>query len=276
MIQIGKTNLLRVCRLAGKHVYLDGGAFGEIALIDDHRCERVELDQNLSVFIYHDTHSQLVATVAQPSVEVGQCAFLTVVSLTPVGAFLDWGLAKDLLLPFGQQRQSVKEGQRVLVRVMLDKYSQRVIASTRIDAYIEEQSTDFSSGQAVELLITGTTQMGIKAIVNNTHWGILYANEVFQPLVPGQRIGGFIKKIRKDRKIDLSLYPPGYAGVAKVCEQIIDRLNEHEGYLMLTDKSSPEAIYSVFKVSKKIYKKAIGALYKQRRIVIEPRGIRLI
>ncbi|MBL4827353.1 MAG: GntR family transcriptional regulator [Spongiibacteraceae bacterium] len=276
MLNIGQINRLQVCDKRDEGVYLDGGESGPILLPPCEVAQTCESGQSLDVFVYHDAKARLVATADKPLAMVGQCAYLKIVSLTNVGAFLDWGLPKDLLLPFGEQRFDLQQGQRVLVRVFLDEQTQRVVATTRVDDFLEDESTDFSCGQAVELLITGDTQLGTKAIVDNSHWGVLYNNEVFQTLTRGQRIDGFIKKIRNDKKIDLSLYAPGYEKIAGVCEQIITVLKAHEGFIMITDKSAPEAIYSVFKVSKKVYKKAVGALYKQRRIVIEQQGIRLV
>lgn len=268
-------NRLPVCHHAGENVYLDGGSLGPILL---HETEGADcaLGDELDVFVYHGTGNQLQATLRRPHVLAGEFAYLTVVSLTPVGAFLDWGLDKDLLLPYGEQRYEVSEGKKVLVHVLIDKHTQRVIASTRVDKFLREESTDLKAGDCVDLLVTEPTPIGVKAIVNNQYWGILYKSELFRALTSGQRVTGFIKKIRDDSKIDLTLYEPGYAKVAPVCEQIIEILKANDGFMMMTDKSPPEAVYAVFKVSKKVYKKALGALYRQRRIAIERQGIRLI
>jgi uncharacterized protein len=276
MAEIGRLNRLTIAKIGAAGAYLDTENFGSVLLPADEVPGSCAVGSDLDVFIYHDTKNRLAATTQKPSVMVDEFAWLKVVSLTNVGAFLDWGLSKDLLLPFGEQRYELQEGREVLVRVFVDQHTQRIAATTRVDDYLQDESAEFKAGQAVDLLITGQTEMGFKAIVDNSHWGVLYSNELFQPLARGQRLGGFIKKIRDDKRIDLTLNEPGYGKIAKVCEQIITALKEHDGFIMMTDKSSPEAVYSVFKVSKKVYKKAVGALYKQRRIAIEKQGIRLL
>jgi predicted RNA-binding protein (virulence factor B family) len=275
MATIGLVNELRVIRKTDNGVYLDGGQLGEILLPQSYVPAHCPLNSVLEVFVYLDSEDRLVATTKMPYVMVGEFAWLKVVSVNNVGAFLDWGLPKDLLLPYGEQKYEPQVGRKVMVRVYLDN-TNRLAASTRIDDFLEEEATDFKPGQAVELLIAERTELGYKAIVNNSHWGVLYSNELFQPIEKGQRLNGYIKKIRLDKKIDLSLSQPSHQEMVKVAEQIIAALKQHDGYMMISDKTSPETIYSVFKVSKKIYKKAVGSLYKQRRIVIEKQGIRLI
>jgi len=198
-----------------------------------------------------------------------------VVSLNYVGVFLDWGLPKDLLVPFSEQHHELEVGKSYLVKVFLDDKN-RIAATTKIDRFITDESLDFTVGQKVSLLITDKTELGVKAIVNNTHWGMLYGNELFQPLRKGQKIDGYIKQIREDHKIDLILQQPGYGKVLLLTDNILNKLKENGGVLMLSDKSQPEAIYAVFGVSKKVFKQAIGALYKQQLISLDKTGIRLI
>ncbi|MFA7555456.1 MAG: S1-like domain-containing RNA-binding protein [Spongiibacteraceae bacterium] len=275
MATIGLFNQLSVVRNSEFGVYLDGEQLGDILLPNRSVPEGCKIGDELNVFIYLDSEDRLVATLDKPLVMVGEFAWLTVLSVTNVGAFLDWGLPKDLLLPFAEQKYPPEVGRRVMVRVYLDN-SNRLAASTRIDDFLEEESDDFVAGQEVDLLITDSTDLGYKAIVDNSHWGVLYSNELFQNISKGQRIRGYIKRIREDRKIDLTLDKPGFERIPGVAEQILATLKEHDGFMLLTDKSSPETIRSLFKVSKKVYKKAIGTLYKQRLIDIEEKGIRLI
>ncbi len=283
MAAIGRVNQLKVIRETDIGLFLDGGQLGEIVLPQRYvsadfwggKDAQGGLVKSVEVFIYLDSNDEPVATTEKPLVMEGEFAWLKVVSVTKVGAFLDWGLPKDLLLPYGEQKYPPEEGKRVMVRVYLDN-TNRLAASTRLDSFLEEESSGFKAGQQVQLLIAESTELGYKAIVENSHWGMLYSNELLQPISKGQRLTGIIKKIRPDKKIDLSLSERGHSQLDEVAEQIITTLKQHDGYMMLTDKSPPEAIYSVFKVSKKVYKKAVGSLYKQRRIVIEKQGIRLL
>jgi predicted RNA-binding protein (virulence factor B family) len=197
-----------------------------------------------------------------------------VVSLNYVGAFLDWGLPKDLLVPFSEQHHELEVGKSYLVKVFLDDQN-RIAATTKIDQFITDTATDFTVGQKVSLLITDKTELGVKAVINNTHWGILYENELFQPVKKGQKLDGYIKQIREDHKIDLVLNQPGYGKVLSLTDTILLKLKQNNGVLKLSDKSPPEAIYALFGVSKKVFKQAIGALYKQQLITIDKAEIRL-
>jgi uncharacterized protein len=206
----------------------------------------------------------------------GDFALLKVVAVNSVGAFLDWGLSKDLLVPFSEQRPLMEKGKSYIVRIYIDKQSNRITATTRLDRYLDNTPGNFHAGQEVKLLICNQTDIGYKAIINGTHWGVLYSNEVFQPLKRGQKTEGYIKKVRDDNKIDLSLHKPGYKKVGDVTETILNVLKKKDGFLPVTDKSSPEIIYKLFGVSKNTYKKAIGAIYRKRLITIENNGIKLI
>lgn len=276
LVDIGQFNSLTVIETLDHSVRLDAGDGGSVLLAGRAAPADCQPGDVLDVFVYVDAHDRLAATTEAPLACVGEFAWLKVVAVNEVGAFLDWGLPKDLLLPYGEQKYPPEVGKRVMVKVLLHERTQRIIASTRIDSFVEEEAENLKNGQPVSILISDKTELGFKAIVDNRFWGVLYANEVYQPLTKGQRLTAYIKQIRPDQKIDLTLAEPGYATIPSLAEQIISRLREHDGFLMLTDKSSPETIRAVFKVSKKAYKKAVGALYKQRRIVIEDKGIRLI
>ena len=275
MVAIGRFNQLEIVNNNDAGVLLEAGEFGQILLPKRFVGNQAKLGDELTVFIYLDSEDRLIATTETPHACEGDFAWLKVVEVNQVGAFLDWGLPKDLLLPFAQQKTPPAEGKRVLVKIYLDN-SHRLAATSRIDKYLKEESTGYKVGQLVDLIIADKTELGFKAIVDNAYWGMLYNNELFQPLKKGERVKGYIKRVREDKKLDITLTQPGYEKISAVAEQIIAVLKEHDGYLMITDKSTPETIRSVFRISKKVYKKAIGALYKQRRIAIEDNGIRLL
>jgi predicted RNA-binding protein (virulence factor B family) len=274
MINIGKINKLTVVKLLGVDVYLSDGISGKVLLADRKTSKNYQVGDTLDVFVYVDSAGHLAATTQIPLAEVGDIVWLKVVSLNYVGAFLDWGLPKDLLVPFSEQYHEMEVGQSYLVKLFLDEQN-RIAATTKIDKVLSEQSTDFEVGQKVSLIIADKTDLGVKAIINNSHWGLLYENELFQPVRKGQKLDGYIKQIREDYKIDLSLHQPGYGKVVSLGDKILAKLKANNGVLMLSDKSSPELIYAAFGVSKKVFKQAIGALYKQQLITIDKSGIRL-
>lgn len=276
MINIGKINTLNISEQHDTAVYLDGGASGKVLLADKKPPRNCQVGEALTVFVYLNSEGQLSATTTTPLALVDDIALLKVISLNYVGAFLDWGLPKDLLVPFSEQHHELEVGKSYLVKVFLDE-KKRIAATTKIDSFITDEAVDFTVGQKVSLLITDKTELGVKAIINNTHWGMLYGNELFQPLRKGQKLEGYIKQIREDHKIDLILQQPGYGKVLSLTDNILLKLKENGGTLMLSDKSPPEAIYAVFGVSKKVFKQAIGALYKKQLITLDKTaGIKLI
>jgi len=276
MAEIGKINHLKVVKELSFGLYLDGGAHGEILLPVRYIPEGTKVGDEIDVFIYYDSEDRIIATTEKPYVMVDDFALLKVISVNQVGAFLDWGLPKDLLVPFREQKQTMQEGRWYIVRVYLDKASKRIAASAKIDSFLDNLPPDYQEGQEVDLIICNETELGYKAIVNRLHWGMLYKSEVFQPLERGQRVKGFIKKIREDEKIDVSLAKPGYGKVDLLSEKILDYLRNNKGFMDVTDKSSPETIYSLFGISKKAFKMTIGGLYKRGYIMLEDQGIRLI
>ena len=275
MLNIGKINTLIVVKKQGPDVYLDNGTSAKVLLADKKLPENCQVGDALDVFVYIDSEGHLAATTKTPLAQVDDIAWLKVVSLNYVGAFLDWGLPKDLLVPFSEQHHEMEVGKSYLVKVFLDDKN-RIAATTKIDRFIEDESVDFEVGQKVSLIIADKTELGFKAIVNHTHWGLLYQNELFQPLKRGQKLDGYIKQIREDGKIDLNLNQPGYGKVVSLTDDILNKLKANNGTLMLSDKSPPEAIYAAFGVSKKVFKQAIGALYKKQLISIDKNGITLI
>lgn len=276
MAQIGKINILKIVKIKEHGIYLDAGNSGKILLPRKYVPKEVGINDNLEVFVYRDSEDRIIATTEQPYAMVGEGAFLKVISLTPIGAFLDWGLPKDLFVPFGEQKEKMREGKSYIVFIYIDKYTRRILASSKLDKFLDREPVKFKNGQEVDLLIADKTDLGYKAIINNLHWGVLYQNEVFQNIKKGQHVRGFIKKVRDDDKIDLCLSKSGYKKIDGISNNILEILKEHNGFIAVTDKSSPEVIYSLFGISKKVYKKAIGSLYKRRIVSINSDGIALV
>ncbi len=230
----------------------------------------------LRVFLYKDSEGNVLATRQTPKAVCGSFAYLRVSEVTPVGAFLDWGLPKELLLPFSEQTRKVNQGEWQLVYVYLDEASQRPVASARLHRFLESGPPTLRSGQEVDLIVEKPTDLGINVIVEEKYRGLLFRSDITRPLQEGDRIKGFVKKIKEEDKIDISLEPPGYARVSPQAEKILNLLEEKRGFLPLNDKSDPGLIFEQLHMSKKTFKKAIGALYKQRRIRMEKDGIYLL
>lgn len=274
MIEIGKFNQLTVSK-RDLDVYLDGGEFGDILLPASEVPENCKIGDSFNVFVYSGVKGQLTATFIKPLAEVDEIAWLKAVSVSHAGGFLAWGLAKDLLVPFSEQRYEMVPGKYYLVKVFLDD-DNRIAATMKFEDLIIEESYYFKEGEKVSAIIAEKTDLGFKAIVNNSHWGVLYENEIFQPLKKGQKVTAYIKQIRPDKKIDLILQQPGYGKVEELTDKIIRKLKENDGFLALSDKSPPEQIYQMFGVSKKVFKQAIGALFKQKLIDLDKNSIRLL
>lgn len=276
MVEVGRINKLKVVREREFGFYLNGDQYDEILLPRTDSDNRYETDQEVDVFIYFDSEDRIIATTRTPTIQVGEFAILKVVSITEIGAFLDWGLTKDLFVPFNEQKEKMEEGREYLVHAYFDEKSERIASSSRVERYSGKQKHDYVDEQEVDLLICSETDLGFKAIVDGKYWGVLYGNEVFQNLKYSQKIKGYIKKVREDGKLDLCLDKPGPQRIDSVSQAILDKLNENDGFLEITDKSSPELISQMFGVSKKSYKKAIGALYKRKHIILLDNGIKLI
>jgi len=277
MAQIGRTNALQVVKLTDFGLYLDGGPHGEILLPRRYIPKDIpcEVGDWLNVFIYFDSEDKLIATTLTPKVEVGGFASLKVVDINNTGLFLDWGLPKDLLLPHSEEKRQLQIGDYCVVHVYRDRRSGRITATAKLDRYLDKEPARYRVGQEVDLLVTQETDLGFNAIINDKHWGLIHKNEVFKFLRSGMREQGFIKEIRADGKIGLSLQPVGQQVTSSLGDQIMAKLREHGGSLPLSDKSSPEQIAAMFRVSKGNFKKAIGGLYKQGRIVIHDDRIEL-
>ncbi|QDU97158.1 CvfB family protein [Lignipirellula cremea] len=275
MIQIGNTYNLRVVKETKFGVYLDAENLNEILLPSKYVPENLGVDDTVEVFLYLDSEDRPVATTQTPKAQLGEFAYLQVKDNNRIGAFLDWGLDKDLLVPFPEQHRPMILGKSYLVFLYLDN-EDRITATSQIDkAVLEDDQHDFRPQQEVDLIIANTTELGFKAIVNHSHWGLLYKDEVDQRLSFGQSIPGYIKHIRPDGKIDLSL--KSSQQLRENYTQVIqDYLRKHDGYAPLHDKSPPAEISDLLGMSKGQFKKAAGALYKQRVITIEKDGIRLV
>jgi predicted RNA-binding protein (virulence factor B family) len=276
MADIGKMNSLPVVRSSDFGLFLDGGELGEILLPKRYVSKDWKTGDAIEVFLMLDSEDRLTATTLKPYAMVDEFAYLRVVSVTAVGAFLDWGLPKDLLVPFREQKIKMSEGQSYLVRIYFDRVSGRIAATSKLDKFLDKGAPGYAEGDKVDLLIGARTDLGYKAIVNGTHWGVIFHNEVFQPLERGRHMEGFIKQVRADGKIDLCLHKPGYEKVTELTDVILNHLKKRGGFMPVSGQSSPEEIYTLFGVSKKTYKQAIGALYKKRLIDFADNGTKLV
>jgi uncharacterized protein len=276
MADIGKFNTLAMVRAVEFGVYLDGGESGEILLPKKYVPDRFAVGDEIEVFVYGDSEDRLVATTEQPYAKAGDFALLKVHSVNDVGAFLDWGLSKHLLVPFREQKIKMEAGKSYVVCVYVDEQTNRMCGSARLDRFLNNPDVEFVRGQEVDLLLVSHTDLGYNAIIDGARWGVLYNNEVFQELRQGDHVKGYIRKLREDGKIDLSLQKQGYSNVADVTTTIVEILRARGGFINVTDKSTPDVIYEIFGMSKKTYKKAVGSLYKDRLITLEENGIRLV
>jgi len=276
MAILGKVNPLKVVKIVDFGVYLDGGSDGEILMPKRYVPEVCEIGDTVSVFIYNDSEDRLIATTEKPYVMVGEFAALEVVEVNEVGAFLDWGLMKNLMVPFREQKLKMEEGRRYPVFVFVDFDSKRITASAKIEKFVDESKPDLEVGQEVDLLIYKKTDMGWKAVINQQYTGVLYDNEIFKEIHTGETMKGFVKQIRPDDKIDLMLQKAGFEKIDDFALKLHALLKEADGFLPFTDKSLADDIYEEFGISKKTFKKAVGDLYRKRQILLEPDGIRLV
>ena len=276
MVNVGRYNTLRVVKEVDFGVYLDGGDGLEILLPTRYVPENCNVDDEIEVFIYHDNEGRLIATTARPYAQVGEFDVMDVRNTSSLGAFIDWGIMKDILVPFGEQNGKMREGGSYFVHVYLDEKTGRVVASARIGRFLSQEAPEYQYNERVDLLVAEECDMGYKVIINNKHLGLLYRNEVFTVLMKGDRLFGYIKEVRPDGKIDVSMHKLGYGKVDTVSERILESLRENDGYLEVNDKTEAGKIYAVFGCSKKAFKQALGSLYKQHLIRFEEDGIELV
>ncbi|CCN84091.1 putative nucleic acid binding protein, YitL type [Vibrio nigripulchritudo SFn27] len=276
MIKIGQTNTLEVVRKAEFGLFLDADDYGTVLLPNKHVPAGVDLGSEIDVFLYFDSDNQLCATTEMPIAQVGEWGLMKIEGINSTGAFASWGIdKKDLLIPFSEQRARFRPGQEVLVYVYTDKASGRIVGTTKFNKWLDKTPAKYTKNQQVELIIAERSDLGFKAIVNGEHWGMIFRSDVFGKLFIGKRLKGYIKSVREDGKIDLSLQKVGTAKMDDLSNKIIETLEKKDGFLPLNDKSTPEAIFAIFRTSKGTFKKTIGGLYKQGKIVIEKDGIRL-
>lgn len=276
MVNVGRYNTLRVVKKVDFGFYLDGGEDGEILLPKRFVPDGLKESDDLEVFIYHDSDNRLIATTQKPYGIVGDIVLLRVVAVNKQGAFLDWGLMKDLFLPLSQQESRIFVDGDYFVLIYIDEMTGRVTATEKIRKHLQNEDLTVKEMDAVDLLIYRKTEIGYEVIINNKHIGLVHYNEVFTDLGIGDKVKGFIKKIRDDKKIDVVLGERGYQRVEQETDKIIRLLQENDGYLPYHDKSDPEDIYEFFGMSKKTFKMATGALYKQRKIEFTQSGIKLL
>ena len=281
MITIGKTYKLKAVKKLDFGVYLDADNLYEVLLPKKYVPRDLKMGEEIEVFLYLDSEDRPIATTLKPKAQLGEFAYLPVVDINNAGAFLDWGLEKDLFVPFAEQHRPMEVGRSYIVYLYLDKLQGRITASSKIDKFLDDEKPhDFTSKQPVQLLIANTTDLGFKAIINNSHWGVLYKDEVHQRLSFGQSINGFIKNIRPDGKIDLTLRDLSSEGVSKTRDKneqlILNYLKRQGDFAPIHDKTDPEIISNLFGISKKAFKKALSNLYKQRIINIEKDGINIV
>lgn len=275
MIKIGKTNNLKVVKKVDFGLYLDGGESGEILLPKRYVDESMEVGDELDVFIYCDSEDRLVATTEKPLIEVGEFGLLKAVEVNRVGAFMEWGLQKDLLVPFREQSQEIRVGGSYVVYAFLDNATKRIVGSTKLNKYVGNRIPRYSESDTVDILAVHKTDLGYKVIVDNLFWGMIYNNDLFDPLSPGDRIPAYVKTVREDGKIDVTLRERGGERVFQLANRIMGYLRDAGGEMALSDSSSPDEIKAVFQCSKKDFKKALGYLYKKGKILIADGGVTL-
>ncbi|RYG53659.1 MAG: GntR family transcriptional regulator [Chitinophagaceae bacterium] len=275
MIQIGKYNTLEILRHTGVGLYLGDGQ-EEVLLPNKYVPLQYEIGQQVDVFVYLDHEHRKVATTLEPYIYLYEFALLRVNYVNEFGAFLDWGMEKDLFVPFAEQARKMEQGKRYLVYMFLDEKSGRLVATSKTNQFLSNEELTVEEGDEVDLIVSHITDAGINVIVNERHKGLLYQNQVFTDNIkPGHRLTGFVNQIRAGNKLDISLEASGYEKVEPNAQKILDKLQSGRGFLRLTDKSAPDDIKALLEMSKKTFKQAIGSLYKQRLIELDDDGIRL-
>lgn len=273
MVELGKKASLEILKLTDFGFYLDGQNFGEILMPKRYITPDMQIGDMVDVFVFLDGEERIVATTETPYAEVGGFARMKVNKVERVGAFLDWGVSKELLVPFSEQKVKMEAGRYYFVYVFLDKVTDRIAATMKIEKYLNKSIPTYKVGDKVHVIVSAITDIGYKCITDEKFVGVLYKNEVYKNLLVGQKLDVYIKKVREDNKIDLSSESIGYKKIDKNAQHILDMLSKSKSGLPYNDKTDPEVIYKIFGFSKKIFKQAIGNLYKQRQIIITPNGI---
>lgn len=276
MIEIGYNNKMTILRECPNGLMLNGEDLGEILMPKRYVTPDMKVGGKVEAFVYTDSEDHLVAITDMPIAHVGQFAWLECVQTSKVGAFLDWGLEKDLLLPFSEQKDRPSVGRKCFVYIYLDQNTNRIVASQKLNKFLDPRDPEYYHGERVEIFIHQRTELGYKVIVDNAHWGMIYNSEMFRPVHSGEYTYGYVNKIREDNRIDVMLEKSSAKLVDSSEEAILQKIKDNGGYLPYSDKSSPDDIMRVFGISKKVFKKAIGGLYKQHLIVIEDGGVRVV
>jgi len=277
MIEQGKHIELKVAKRATFGLYLADESGEEVLLPNKYCSDEMTPGDTIEVFVYKDSEGRKVATTLTPKIFINEFALLKVTAVTGVGAFLDWGLEKELMVPFREQKQKLEMGRWYIVYLDLDKKSDRLYASNRVERFLQNDQISVKEGDEVALVVLQKTDLGYSVIINHAHKGLIFDNEIFQEIRVGDRLNAYVKKIRDDQKIDISIQPIGFRKFNDSNSELIFKtLVENDGFLAVTDKSSPDEIYTQFGISKKAFKKSLGALYKQKKVDIQPDGIKLI
>lgn len=276
MIEIGKINTLRVLRETAAGFYLGDKDGNEVLLPNSHVKTKPGVGENTEVFIYKDSEDRLIATLRKPIVKLNDFAYLRVNAVSEIGAFMEWGLEKDLFVPFSEQRSRMEEGRYYIVRVYIDEVSNRIVGSSKTDKFISNEDLKLEKGEEVDIMITEESPLGFSCIINGIYKGLLYHNDVYQDLFIGDELTAYVKTIREDNLVDISLQKDGFQNVLSATEIILEYLETHNGYLDLHDKSSPAEIADKFSMSKATFKKSIGVLYRHRKVLIKPDGVYLV
>lgn len=275
-MQIGKTQILKVNRHAEAGVYLADGDGVEVLLPNRYVPEVCRVGDELEVFVYTDGEDRPIAATVKPYAEAGEFALMRVKQVTNFGAFLEWGVMKDLLLPFSEQNRDLSEGDTVFVYVYEDGVTHRVVASAKWEKFTDKDTSSLVVGQKVSLIIAGKSELGYKAVIDSKYRGLIFMRDLFRPLHIGDRVDGYVSKVREDGKVDLRLKRDGYESIEGEAQMIFEKLKSEGGFIPTTDKSAPEEIYKIYGVSKKVYKKAVGDLYRRHLITLTPIGIKII
>lgn len=276
MIKIGKNNILKVVKRVDFGLYLDGGEFGEILMPQKYVAEGTEIGDEVEVFIYCDSEDRLVATTERPFVYVGEFGLLKAVSVSGIGAFMEWGVMKDLLVPFREQAERIEEGKSYIVYAYLDNTTKRIVGSTKLNKFLGNRIPRYAAGEQVDVLIVKRTDLGYKVIVDNLFWGMIYFNDLFDPVSVGDRLPAYVKLVREDGKIDVTLREYGGERVFQLAYRIVGYLRDNGGSMTICDTSSPEEIKAVFQCSKKDFKKALGYLYKKGQVRVSDKEVALL
>ena len=278
MIKIGQYSTLEVVKTLSFGAYLDAGAYGEVLLPKRYVPHGLEAGDELEVFLYCDSEDRVIATTEKPFATLGEIVGLVVKDVAANGAYMDWGLMKDLFVPFREQDEKMVVGKVYLVKILLDEATDRIYATSKIAKYLSDTAEDeLHENDEVKILVWKQTDLGYKLIVNDLYIGLIFKNEIFQPIKTGQILRGYVKQIREDGKMDIALQKQGYRNqIPDATDIILKKLKETNGYLSLTDNSSPDEIYASLGMSKKAFKRAIGSLYKLRKVILEEKGIKLI